>query len=80
MRFRKWMEIRERGAGLMEVGMGGGGPGSGMSPPLQSPDLAAMQDYQGEEQRDPKMKDGKLPPVKRRRRAGEQGRAGDFAP
>ncbi len=44
--------------------MGGGGPGSGMTPPLQSPELTAMADYQGKEQSDPKNPSGKLPPTK----------------
>lgn len=59
MEFRKW---------LVEVGAGGGGVGSGMTPPLQRPDVTTMADYQGEEHRDPRNQDGKLPPVKRRRK------------
>jgi hypothetical protein len=55
MEFKRW---------LAEVGMGGGGPGSGMTPPLQSPELTAMADYQGKEQSDPKNPNGKLPPTK----------------
>lgn len=58
MGFKKW---------LAEVGMGGGGPGSGMAPPLQRPDLGAMLDYHGDSDRDPRRQDGKLPPVKRKR-------------
>lgn len=58
MGFRKW---------LAEVGMGGGGVGSGMTPPLQRPDVTAMADYQGPEQRDPKNPVGKLPPTRRRK-------------
>jgi hypothetical protein len=57
MDFKKW---------LCEVGMGGGGVGSGMTPPLQRPDMSAMSDYQGPEHKDPKMQDGKLPPTKKR--------------
>lgn len=57
MEFKKW---------LAEVGMGGGGPGGGMSPPLQRPDLSAMHDYHGDADKDPKNQNGKLPPVKKR--------------
>lgn len=57
MEFKKW---------LAEVGMGGGGPGGGMTAPLQKPDLSAMQDYHGPDGKDPKNPNGKLPPVKRR--------------
>jgi len=59
MEFRRW---------LLEVGMGGGGVGSGMTPPLQRPDTTAMQDYHGKEDSDPKNPNGALPPVKKRRR------------
>jgi len=57
MEFKSW---------LVEVGMGGGGVGSGMVPPLQKPDTTAMQDHHGEEHKDPKNQNGKLPPVKKR--------------
>lgn len=56
MGFRKW---------LAEVGMGGGGVGSGMTPPLQRPDLTAMSDYHGPGHRDPRNPNGKLPPTRR---------------
>lgn len=59
MEFKQW---------LIEVGMGGGGPGSGMTPPLQKPDTSAMADYHGPEGTDPKDQNGKLPPVRRKRR------------
>lgn len=59
MGFRQW---------LLEVGMGGGGVGSGMVPPLLRPDPTALVDYQGSEHRDPRNQHGKLPPVKRRRK------------
>lgn len=59
MEFRQW---------LLEVGMGGGGVGSGMVPPLQRPDVTALVDYHGAGHRDPRNHDGKLPPVKRRRK------------
>lgn len=59
MNFRSW---------LAEVGMGGGGVGSGVEPPLQKPDLAAMADYHGKEGSDSRNPDGKLPPVRKRRR------------
>lgn len=58
MGFKKW---------LMEAGMGGGGVGSGMVPPLQKPEPTAMADYHGEEHRDPKNQEGRLPPVKKKR-------------
>lgn len=51
----------------MEAGMGGGGVGSGMVPPLQKPEPTAMADYHGEEHRDPKNQEGRLPPVKKKR-------------
>lgn len=57
MRFKKW---------LIEVGMGGGGPGGGMTPPLQRPDTPALQDYHGPESKDPRNPNGKLPPTRRR--------------
>jgi hypothetical protein len=57
MEFKRW---------LAEVGMGGGGPGSGMTPPLQSPGVEALADYQGPEQTDPRNPKGKLPPTKRK--------------
>lgn len=47
--------------------MGGGGPGGGMSPPLQKPDLSAMADYHGPEGADPRDQRGTLPPVKKKR-------------
>jgi hypothetical protein len=59
MGFRKW---------LLEVGMGGGGVGSGMAPPLQRPTPTAMADYHGGDHRDPRDPDGKLPPVKKIRK------------
>lgn len=59
MGFKKW---------LLEVGMGGGGPGGGMHPPIQTPDMNAMGDYQGQDHKDPRMQDGKLPPTKRRKK------------
>lgn len=57
MEFKKW---------LIEVGMGGGGVGSGMAPPLQKPDTSAMADYHGADHKDSRNQNGKLPPVKRR--------------
>lgn len=62
MRFAKWIELRM----LKEVGPGGGGVGSGLVPPLQRPDITALQDYHGEENKNPKNQNGKLPPVKKR--------------
>ena len=59
MGFKQW---------LAEVGMGGGGVGSGMPPPLQRPDTSAMADYQDKSHADPKNPDGKLPPVKPRKK------------
>lgn len=60
MDFRKW---------LLEVG-GGGGPGGGMTPPLQSPtsNHGAFADYHGEIESDPANPNGKLPPVKKNRK------------
>lgn len=58
MDFKKW---------LLEVGMGGGGAGSGVEAPLNRPGTEAMADYHGEEGRDPRNQDGKLPPVKKRK-------------
>lgn len=43
--------------------MGGGGVGGGMAPPLQKPDISAMQDYHGPDGSDPKNPNGALPPV-----------------
>jgi hypothetical protein len=59
MGFRKW---------LLEAGMGGGGVGSGMAPPLQRPEatVTAMADHHGEGHRDPRNQYGKLPPAKKR--------------
>jgi hypothetical protein len=57
MEFKRW---------LAEVGMGGGGPGGGMSPPLQKPGIEALADYHGPEGSDPKDPKGKLPPVRRK--------------
>lgn len=48
--------------------MGGGGVGGGTTPELQRPEVSAMSDFHGEEGKDPKNPDGKLPPVKRRRK------------
>jgi len=59
MDFKSW---------LVEVGMGGGGVGSGMTPPLQRPDVTAMADYHGKEQTDPRDPNGQLPPVKKKPR------------
>jgi hypothetical protein len=58
MGFRKW---------LLEVGMGGGGVGSGMVPPLQRPETTAMADYHGDGHRDPTNQYGRLPPAKKKR-------------
>lgn len=59
MGFRQW---------LLEVGMGGGGVGSGMTPPLQRPEPTAMVDYLGSGHKDPRNQDGRLPPVKTKRK------------
>lgn len=59
MEFKRW---------LAEVGGGGGGVGSGMTPPLQRPDMSAMADYQGKDQSDPRNPQGKLPPTKPRKK------------
>lgn len=59
MDFRQW---------LAEVGMGGGGAGSGMTPPLQRPDTAALSDYHGPEGADPRNQNGKLPPTKAKKK------------
>jgi hypothetical protein len=60
MGFKKW---------LLEVG-GGGGPGGGLTPPLQNPlsNQGAFADYHGESERDPSNPDGKLPPVKKNKK------------
>lgn len=59
MGFKKW---------LLEVG-GGGGPGGGLTPPLQSPlsYRGAFADYHDRSGRDPANPDGKLPPVKKQK-------------
>lgn len=56
---------------LTEVGMGGGGPGSGMEPPKQDPTKiaqGAFADYHGPKdvQTDPANPHGQLPPTRRR--------------
>jgi hypothetical protein len=58
MGFRKW---------LAEVGMGGGGVGSGMTPPMQAPSPTAMADHHGEAHKNPRNQEGKLPPVQKKR-------------
>lgn len=63
MTFRQW---------LVEVGMGGGGVGGGLAPPLQKPELTAMADFHGPEGSDPTDQRGSLPPVKRKRKAREK--------
>lgn len=72
MRFREW---------LCEVGMGGGGSGGGLTPPLQRPDLSGMADYHGEEGRDPADQRGQLPPVPkgRKKRARNVDARGPFS-
>lgn len=57
MDFKKW---------LFEVGMGGGGVGTGLAPPIQRPIYTAVQDYHGPEGTDPKNQNGKLPPLKKK--------------
>lgn len=57
MEFKKW---------LAEVGMGGGGVGGGMAPPLQKPETSALADYQGAEHKNAVNQNGKLPPAKKR--------------
>lgn len=63
MNFKTWLE----------VGMGGGGPGSGLEPPRQNPigllsprSIGAYQDYSDDSGRDPANPDGQLPPVKKK--------------
>lgn len=55
MNFRKW---------LFEVGVSGG-VGSGINPAIDSPTQyqGAFADYHGEEDKDPRNPNGKLPPV-----------------
>lgn len=55
--FKKW---------LLEVGMGGGGPGSGIEPPKQDPTKTGSQgfaDYHGKDGTDPRNPNGQLPPI-----------------
>lgn len=61
MEFKRW---------LFEVG-GDGGPGGGLTPPLQNPALlqGAFADYQGPDEADPANPNGKLPPVKNKKKA-----------
>jgi hypothetical protein len=59
--------LRKSKESLFEVGAGGGGPGSGMSPPKQNPLVftGAFQDYHGNDSKDSKNPHGKLPPIKK---------------
>ena len=59
MNFKKW---------LIEVGMGGGGPGSGLSPPKQNPTSfsGSFADFHDETHKDPRNSKGQLPPVKKK--------------
>jgi len=59
MNFKQW---------LVEVGMGGGGVGGGMTPPIQKPEVAALADYHGSESSDSRNPQGKLPPTKPKRK------------
>lgn len=60
MEFKRW---------LFEVG-GNGGPGGGLTPPLQNPALlqGAFGDYHGPDEANPANPNGKLPPVKNRKK------------
>jgi hypothetical protein len=57
MQFKKW---------LLEVG-GQGGPGGGLTPPLQNPLVyqGSLTDYYDDSHKDPANPNGKLPPVKK---------------
>lgn len=57
MNFKKW---------LIEVGMGGGGPGGGMEPPSQNPTAiqGAFADYHMD---DSKKTNNQLPPSKKKK-------------
>ena len=61
MNFKKW---------LIEVGMGGGGAGGGLEPPIQNPTSmpGAWSDYHSSNSKDPQNPNGQLPPVKRRKK------------
>ncbi len=61
MNFKKW---------LIEVGMGGGGPGGGMDPPKQDPTAmpGAFADYHSDDERDPQDQNGQLPPVAKKKK------------
>lgn len=54
---------------LLEVGAGGGGPGSGMTPPRQDPTKmpGAWQDYHGPEETDPHDPNAQLPPIQKKK-------------
>lgn len=57
MEFKKW---------FIEVGMGGGGPGGGMTPPKSDPTKIGSQgfgDYHGKDGSDPRNPNGQLPPI-----------------
>jgi len=56
MDFKEWLKLLE--------GMGGGGVGGGLEPPVQNPKLGAfaLQDFHGANGHGP---DGQLPPVEK---------------
>lgn len=66
MEFKRW---------LAEVG-GDGGPGGGLTPPLENPRLrqGAFADYHGPEDTDPANPNGKLPPVKNKKKTLYKGK------
>ena len=65
MNFKTWLE----------VGMGGGGPGSGLEPPKQNPigmissnSMGAYQTFSDESGSDPENPSGQLPPVAKKKK------------
>lgn len=60
---------------LLEVGMGGGGPGGGMEPPKQDPTKVAQgafADYSDKNGTDPRNPNGTLPPIRKMKKRSKK--------